>query len=405
MTEEAATSLRLITRCQAWFQAFVAVESLPVIDPQWIQKVTWSTGYRVLVRAWLGRGPLEHLVGQSMILYFDNGEDSYPTFQHPSTGPKGAGLKGAKVPRTLTASSDSAIFGIEVVTSDLVSAEMFEHAEKGTLPEAAVQPTLQAGKAALDLVVGAFALYQYPLVWQAIGERNVYFLVNEQTGRATEHREPLPTDNFIPFRLEPASKLVDGMLRDGVIESVASIITSGSREPLTFLKDSLWHSDIRTRFLLQFWIVEYFAEKWSATLPLDEEARGFVKRLEGLVANHAPADLERFNSKKGELVRRTLAEKARACLDHFKIQYDDLLFKRAKRVRDSLSHGSGYDQQELVLMEHYIREIARYLLQRDFEFKGIFLNGQAKTVSELPLIVPWFMRREGKVQTASFGPI
>jgi hypothetical protein len=397
--------MRLITRCQAWFQAFVAVESLQVINPQWLQQVAWSTSYRMLVRAWLGRGPLEHLVGQSMILYFDNGEENYPTFQHPSTGPKGAALRGAKVPRTLSASPESAIFCVEVVTGDVVSAEVFDQAQNGTLPEDAVRPMLQEGKAALDVVVGAFALYQYPLVWQAIGERNVYFVVDEQKGQATGHREPLPTDNFIPFRLDPTSKLIDGVLRDGVIESVAAIINSGPREPLTFLKDSMWHSDIRTRFLLQFWIVEYFAEKFSGTLPIDEETRAFVKRLEVLVAEHAPADLDRFKSKKGELVRRTLAEKVQSCLDHFKIQYDDPLFKRAKRVRDALSHGSGYQQQELVLMEHYVREIARHLLQRDLEFKGVFLNGQAKPVDELPPIVPWFVTKAGKEQTASFGPL
>jgi hypothetical protein len=91
MTQTPSTSVRLITRCQAWFQA---VESLQVIDPQWLQQVAWSTSYRMLVRAWLGRGPLEHLVGQSMILYFDNGEENYPTFQHPSAGPKGTALRG-----------------------------------------------------------------------------------------------------------------------------------------------------------------------------------------------------------------------------------------------------------------------------------------------------------------------
>jgi hypothetical protein len=130
-----------------------------------------------------------------------------------------------------------------------------------------------------------------------------------------------------------------------------------------------------------------------------------VNTLETLVSAYAPDDLARFNAKKGELLRRTLAEKVKACLDHFKVQYDDELFKRAKRVRDALSHGSGYQQEELVLMEHYVREIARYLLQRDLEFKGIFLDGQAKPQTELPTIVPWFVKKAGKEQTASFGPI
>ena len=56
-------------------------------------------------------------------------------------------------------------------------------------------------------------------------------------------------------------------------------------------------------------------------------------------------------------------------------------------------------------MEHYIREIARYLLQRDLEFKGIFLDGQSKSVEELSPIVPWFVKKVGKEQTTSFGPL
>ena len=92
------------------------------------------------------------------------------------------------------------------------------------------------------------------------------------------------------------------------------------------------------------------------------------------------------------------------CLDHFRIKYDDELFKRAKRVRDNLSHGNTYDQAELVLMEHYMREISRYLIQRDIEFKGVFLDGNPKPATDLPVIEPMFEQR-AKQKIASFGPI
>jgi hypothetical protein len=254
-------------------------------------------------------------------------------------------------------------------------------------------------------LIGAFALYQYPLIWRYLDERNGFLLINTDAKSGTKHWERPAADNFIPFRLDATSRLDGAVLRDGVIESAGTLVAKGAREPLALLKDSMWHSDLRTRFLLQFWIIEYFADQLSGTLPPDDDNRRFVNTLETLVSTHAPDDLARFRAKKGELLRRTLAEKVKACLDHFKVQYDDDLFKRAKRVRDALSHGSGYQQEELVLMEHYVREIARYLLQRDLEFKGIFLDGQAKPPAELPTIVPWFVKKAGKEQTASFGPI
>jgi hypothetical protein len=283
--------------------------------------------------------------------------------------------------------------------------EMFEAGINDKPDMEAAQPTIDTARAARDTLIGVFALYQYPLVWRYLDERNAFLFVNEETKVATKHWERPAADNFIPFRLDASSKLSGVLLRDGVIESAVDIIASGAREPLALLKDSMWHSDLRTRFLLQFWIIEYFADKFSGTIPPEDDNRKFVGALEALVAKYAPEDLQRFKMKKGELLRRTLAEKVKACMDHFKIQYDDELFKRAKRVRDDLSHGSGYEQKELVLMEHYVREIARYLLQRDLEFKGVFLDGPRKLQEELPTIVPWFVKRAGKEQTASFGPI
>jgi hypothetical protein len=179
-----------------------------------------------------------------------------------------------------------------------------------------------------------------------------------------------------------------------------------AKEPLIFLKDSMWHSDIRTRFLLQFWILEYFAEQYAEKMPPDDHTRAMVSRLEALIKQHSSDDLPLFRLKKGELTRRTLAEKVKACLDHFKVQYDDATFKRAKRVRDALSHGSSYEQQDLKEMEHYIREVSRYVIQRDLEFKGLFFKGDTKAPDELPVIVPKFMLRgTDHERTAPIGPL
>jgi hypothetical protein len=67
-------------------------------------------------------------------------------------------------------------------------------------------------------------------------------------------------------------------------------------------------------------------------------------------------------------------------------QYDDAVFKRAKKVRDNLSHGSTYSESDLMEMEVYIREMSRFILRRELETRGIFLDGEPKPISELPVV-------------------
>jgi hypothetical protein len=131
-------------------------------------------------------------------------------------------------------------------------------------------------------------------------------------------------------------------------------------------------------------MVEYFAEKHASAMPTDEFTRAFVE--EQLTAQHMPDDLERFKSRKGELLRRTLAEKVRACSEALRIEYDDSVFKRAKRVRDNLSHGNAYTTTDLMEMDQYIRQLSRYMLRRELESRGIFLDGTAKPISELSVL-------------------
>lgn len=405
MDKDKRSSVRLVAFSQAWFEPFVVTDSLPTVDAKSLEQVFASLDTTLSGRAWLARGPAQNAIGATAMLFFQNSAEPYPVFSQPSLSPKGSSVHVSKVPRTLTVREDSAVFCVEVANTAQASVEMYEAAMADKPDIEAAQPTIDAARAARDTLIGAFALYQYPLVWRYLDERNGYLLVNTETKGATKHWERPATDNFIPFRLNATTKLNGALLRDGVIESADALLTEGAKEPLALLKDSMWHSDIRTRFLLQFWIIEYFADQLSGTLPPDDDNYRFVNTLEALVFTHAPDDLPRFRAKKGELLRRTLAQKVKACLGHFKVQYDDDLFKRAKKVRDALSHGSGYQHQELVLMEHYVREIARYVLQRDLEFKGIFLDGEAKPQTELSNIVPWFVKKAGKEQTASFGPV
>ncbi|MBN1568559.1 MAG: hypothetical protein JXA73_11990 [Acidobacteria bacterium] len=396
------TSILLAARAQAWFEAFVVVESLPPFNPQWIDGFVLPPKPGMFVYTRLGRGPLQHRIGNSAFMYFDNGEVEYPIFNHPSTGPRGAGLNGGKTDQLMIVDERVAIFSVEVIVAVPAARELFDKAFEGTPDDAAANPVLNSAKSALDTIAGSFALYQYPLVWKHLAERSTYTFVDIEGPKATRSFGPQQMDNFIPFKLEASCKVTNGQLSDNLIAEIGTVLEKAEKMPLIFLKDSMWHSDIRTRFLLQFWIIEYFAERCGKSGGVSYELRGFVKKLEDLVAAHMPENLELFRSQKGELTRTALAQKVKACFEHFRIKYDDTLFKKAKRVRDALSHGSSYKNADLIAMEHYTREIARYLLQRDLEFKGIFLDKSFKDRHELPMIVPMFAHSTEEEKTAKF---
>jgi hypothetical protein len=94
----------------------------------------------------------------------------------------------------------------------------------------------------------------------------------------------------------------------------------------------------------------------------------------------------------------------RACCEALRIQYDDAVFKRAKSVRDNLSHGSAYTETDLMEMDQYIREMSRYILRRELESRDIFLEGTAKPISELPVLtMPFVNAAQMQKKTASFG--
>jgi hypothetical protein len=87
-----------------------------------------------------------------------------------------------------------------------------------------------------------------------------------------------------------------------------------------------------------------------------------------------------------------------------RIKYDDGLFKRAKAVRDSLSHAGEFKEDELREMELYLREIVRHMIRRDLELNGIFLNEDEKQKEELPEIAPAYPEPSKRL-TKAFGPL
>lgn len=402
-----STSVCLVVRSQAWFRASVILDTLCLFNIKAIEQFPFPPPNMVNLRSWIGKGPCACDIGATATLYFDHGEESYPIFTWPSVSPKGAGLYTNPVMRKLVIDEQTAVFCLEVAASIPVAPELFNQVS-GLLSDADksfIMESLNKTQELVHSLAGAYSLYQYPLVWDYMDERHQWTMIDVATKEGKPGFEEPKVDNWIPFRLDVGSKITcDGMLRDGITQNFAQLVKEDFRQPFIFLKDSMWHADIRTRFLLQFWIIEYYADKYTETVPVNHEIQGFIDNLEAIVKEKFPSFADYFKLRKGELARLTLSQKAQACFQAMRIQYDDKLFKRAKAVRDRLSHATEYKENELREMELYVREIVRHLIRRDLELQGVFLDGERKSKSELPEIIPSFPDPRDRL-TKDFGPL
>jgi len=137
--------------------------------------------------------------------------------------------------------------------------------------------------------------------------------LDTKTGKGTFEQRQM--DNWVPLKLNARTKINgNGMLQDGLTINFPILTKDEFRQPLVFLKDSMRHTDIRTRFLLQFWILEYFADKYSVSVRENNDIKVFVQSLEQIVAEQFGQFLDYFKSRKGELTRLTLAQKVQGLL-------------------------------------------------------------------------------------------
>lgn len=236
-------------------------------------------------------------------------------------------------------------------------------------------------------------------------ERHQWMMIDLNLREGKPSYEETQIDNWVPLKLDVGAKITDaGLLRDGISEHFGELIKDDLTQPFILLKDSMWHADIRTRFLMQFWIIEYYADKYAVAPPENRAVEDFIESLETIVKERFPAFSDLFRLRKGELMRSTLSQKVQGCFHAMKIQYQDKLFKRAKAVRDHLSHATKYDENELREMELYARELVRHLIRRDLELQGIFLDGEKKLQSELLEIIPSFPDPSKRL-SQPFGPL
>jgi hypothetical protein len=185
------------------------------------------------------------------MLFFDHGEETYPVFEIPSEGPRGAALRGATLGEHITVDENGAAFVVNLTVAKTIALASWDAAANNQLDSDlffGIQATLLELKAVLDTIVGTYALYQYPLVWKRLHERHSYAFVDTETGATTRSFRSIQADNFIPFRLNASPHVADVGFVDPVHGVVASLVEAQLTEPLVFLKDSLWENDIRSRF-------------------------------------------------------------------------------------------------------------------------------------------------------------
>ena len=260
-----------------------------------------------MMDSYLGRGPFSQAIEVTASVFFDHGEETYPVLQIPSNGPKGAAVRAATVTEHLAIEPAEAAFVINISVARDVSIPTWESVVTHQLsPElfGGIQSLLRQLKGVLDTVVGSYALYQYPLVWRPLYERHSYAFTETETGATTKAFRHWQPDNFIPFKLNAAAQVSDKRFIDPIHALVPALLDARLTEPLIFLKDSLWEDDLRARFLLQFWIIEFSAERRASTMPPDAASRRFVQALEEVTTKFLP---EHWNSSRSGRVTCSVA--------------------------------------------------------------------------------------------------
>ncbi len=287
--------------------------------------------------------------------------------------------------RRIEVDESSALLLLEVGIVELCSADCLARYDAEIQKRAAnlkpgelgqlVHPNLLESRRRLDTIIGAYAFYQYPLVWDCVGRSDSILLVDLRTKKVSS-RSYFVIDNFIPFRLQAGKKVISGRLSDAIAANWGGVVQAELSLPFLLLGQSLWEKNLNVRFLMQFWILEYLAQRHAKELGEDAAVREFVEQLGKLVAERFPQHAERFRKRKGQLARPSLSEVICAYANDRDVLDNDLderMLKRAVRVRNRLSHGADVDNDDMRMVELAVRRIARRAVRSELEAVGITL--------------------------------
>jgi hypothetical protein len=353
---------RLVLRQQAWFRPSMAADALQPFPKRDLNRALLQEANPWYLRQVLGKGPYQLTGCGSVVLKYDSSD--CPAFDCPGYTSGQATPDIRKEPPVFV-DKDSPLFMLEVGCVHLADCSTEEAFKRHS-------DLLAEARERLELLVGVYSLYQYPLVWHPLGSWSDVARVNLATMEGVRNTQ---YESFIapPVFVSLSDAEVDRRFISPVGRVADALFQTDLRLPLLFLQKALWQDEPQARFLHEFWILEYFSWKRGAHRRPDAAIREFVQRLEGLVEHNLPSDLELFKQRKGRLLQPTLREAFRAYAQSRGITFDERLFAKAKKMRDALSHGRAFDRTELPQTQIQISQIVRSVLRAELSTRNISL--------------------------------
>ena len=390
MTQQEIPEYRSVFRYQTWFRPYVAIEGLaPFPVAKALPIPLGQPGTRVL-RLFLGRGPVSIELPSDCSVFFEQGQEEYPVFTTPSIGPKGASLMLKTGASQLNVDSDSALFLVDVLLFEAAPANWLPYYgteqptvdEKGTTVFGplwkAVERRLSLARQYAEIIIGAYALYQYPLVWQRLACARYVTCVTAEP-QSCQLQTPVDFDNYVPFTLKVGARCVNGRFSDGLSAKANMLFNTDLHMPFFILQQTLWQKDVNLRFLQEFWIIESLAQKrWQAPEP-DLELETLIRDVDALLCASFPNKSDYLRRRIGRLIDKpSLQDKMRVYLTALGVEFDDSLLARARRLRNELAHGVNVSRDEVRDVETLFRVLPWDAMRKELEHAGIFLDEKSK---------------------------
>jgi hypothetical protein len=375
----------LSIRQLAWFRAFVETENVRPFPIEEIdQFILWPLN-RFQVRTILGKGPINRKVSPSVQIAFSHGQEEYPVFQHPGIGPVGAGMYARRKPaRRIQVNDDEAAFLLEVSSFHIVGKEFREivkykeaHNAPGSPSEIVMQLLKQAGYV-VEKAIGAYALYQYPLVWEPLGIEPRITLADPVTKKcAFPWRQEL--DTHIPFRLNPTQKLKGNQIADACITEVVKLADNQKWHlPLLLLQRALWQKSTELRFLESFLLLEHLVGQSDIPDCRKEERQELFRIIESSVVNSNDQTKARVNAIKHIILQAPLKERLSQYLTGLEIQCDPALLGNIMKSRNDLAHGRSVGDQTIKDVARETFVLARLALRKELANQGLDFGSPRK---------------------------
>ncbi len=377
----AETTIGLVIRQQAWFRAHVELGDLTPFPSDKADVVPINPAGVYRARVLLGRGPIDHELGPNLRLWFEHGEQKYPTFQTPSLGPPGAALKALNVPARVIATGDEAISLVEITRVQPVP-ERFKNqyqSDSADLtnvsadsPVLVIQQWMAEARSWLEQTIGLYAIYQYPIVWEPLLVYPFLGFVVLRTSKL-EVSTQMEQDNFVPFRLRAQEHVDCGQLNDGALDGFGKLEEAGLHLPLLFAQRALWQKNVQARFLETFWILDYLSSLFKGLDPHKETRSAFFDVLHDFIGKEHPEHSDRLDALKHVILQAPARERVIQYLESRNVAFDADKLGKMMRMRNDLAHARPVRKEELAVIEADTRILVRDTLRKELEARGIFI--------------------------------